>query len=69
MNITSDGALLSADHQQSLAVHLESGHSVDDMRAGLLQRPRPGDVVSLVKTSLEFNQHGHLLSVFSSSLK
>jgi len=50
------------NHQGHLAVGLEPDQAVDDMDAGLLQLPGPGDVGPLVETGLQLDERRHLFA-------
>ena len=50
------------DHQTELGVRLELGKPVDHVDAVRLQPPRPEDVVALVESRLELDQHRHLFA-------
>src|SRR6186713_876170 len=54
---------LTPDDERHLRVDLEVGEPVDDVDAGLLQRPRPLDVAQLVEARLELDEADRLLAV------
>ena len=63
VDVAADAVVLAADDQRGLAVGLEADHAVDDVDAGLLERPGLDDVVLLVEPGLELDQGGDLLAV------
>ncbi len=52
-----------ANHQAGLAVGLVADQAVDDVRAHVLERPRPADVGLLVEPGAQLHQHRHLLAL------
>ena len=63
VDVAADAVVLAAHDQRGLAVGLEADDPVDDVDAGLLERPGLDDVVLLVEPGLELDQRRHLLAV------
>ena len=64
VHVAADSVGFAAHHQAHLGVSLESQDAVDHVHALVLKCSRPGDIVLLVETRLQFEQHRHLLLVF-----
>ena len=59
------GFVMAADCDETdLAVAFEALRAVDDLTAGFLQHPGPGEIVFLVKTGAQLHQHQNLFPVF-----
>ena len=66
MHVAADAVGLVAHDQRHLGVRLETGETVDDVRADALQVARPMDVVLFVEARFELDQHRDLLAVLGS---
>src|SRR5262249_31764338 len=53
------------DNERTLAVSLQTENAIDDVYACLVELASPFDVVLLIETRLQFDQCGHLLSLFT----
>ncbi len=63
VDITADAVFVPADHKRDLAVGLKANQAVDHVAAGLLELAGPMDVVLLVETGFELDQHHDLLAL------
>ena len=62
VEVASQPGPLAADDERDLRVGLEADEAVHDVRARLLQRPGPDDVVLLVEAGLDLDQDDDLLA-------
>ncbi len=63
MAVAPDAVGLLAHDEARLAVGLEAGDAVDDVRAHFFERARPADVRLLVEARLQLHEDGDLLAV------
>src|SRR4029077_9427833 len=63
MHVSPDAIGLAPHDERGLAVRLQAHDAVYDVNAGLLEGPRPRDVVSLVHARLQLDQRRDLLAV------
>ena len=63
MNVSPNSFLLATDDHRDLAVDLEAEETVNDMAAGLLEHLRPGNIIFLIKSRLQLDEHADLLAV------
>ena len=64
VHVPADAIGLAAHDECRLGVRLQPRHAVHHMHAVILQRASPRDVVRLVETRLQLDQHDHLLAPF-----
>ena len=62
MRVAPDAVRFLADDQAELAVGLQVDEAVDDVHAGGFQPGRPRDVVALVESRLQLDEHRDLLA-------
>ena len=63
VHVAAQPLALAPHHQRRLGVRLQLGVAEEDVRAGPLERARPGDVVLLVEAGLDLDRDGDLLVV------
>ena len=62
MAVTADRVALTPYEEDGLGMRLQPDDAVDDVDAGLLEGPRPGDVRLLVAPSRQLDEGDHLLA-------
>src|SRR5262249_10794894 len=65
MDITPELVGVPSNNQHRLAMRLETDHTIDHVRAGFFQTPRPLNVACLVETRTQLYNRGHLFSCVS----
>src|SRR5262245_22265345 len=63
MDIAPDSIGIPSDDQTDLRMGLESPHSIDDVHALVFKLPSPFDIVFFIKSGLQLDKDGHLLSI------
>ena len=66
MYISADACLFPSYHKRDLTVSLQSYQTVDNMAACFFKHFRPYNVVFLIESCFQFNQHGNLFAIFGS---
>ena len=64
MDIAADAILFSSHDKRNLAVCLQSNQTVNNMTACLFQHFCPDNIVFLIKTCFQLDQHRNLFAVF-----